>query len=643
MDSLIPYGDMLQNHYARLADAAVSRRRAEWSRIITPADARAYVERARERVRRAFAPIPERTPPKPQITGELLRDGVRMQKVLIEIMPGWHATLLVYRRADAPATERQPAILHLCGHNPEGKSCLNGQRLNLSLAQLGMTVVALDPFGQGERKQFPGLDFSPVREHNLAGKLLDLGGEFFGAWRVRDAMSAVDYLLTRPEDIDPTRIGVTGASGGGTLASYAFALDERIAAAAPACYITTFQRNFANELPVDAEQVPPGIWADGADMADLLIARAPAPALILAVENDFFDARGAFESHTDLQRIHGLLGTPERAGLVIAPGDHALGPVLREATCQFFDTHFLGTTGKTPMPQCDPWSVDELIVTPTGQVADLPGEETIAPYLQRRAATLAAKRRLTTSTIKYFLRNSLQIKKKPYALEFRVLRGRGGSQRISRLALQTAPGCEAILHITDPNGALFHLPAEENTFLYVAHLDAESELAAPLPGAPADAKRLYALDVRGIGKSRPLTCDHHADFFAMYDSDYFYDANGRLLSSPLCGGRVRDVLAAVALLRRRSQHDLSIAGYGLGALLVAYAMGVSTTGVARIHLAGVPRAWSDFFHGGDVRWPQSIMIPGMLRVFDLPDLYAALAERCDLTVSSYLNAMLQPE
>ena len=45
----------------------------------------------------------------------------------------------------------------------------------------------------------------------------------------------------------------------------------------------------------------------------------------------------------------------------------------------------------------------------------------------------------------------------------------------------------------------------------------------------------------------------------------------------------------------------------------------------------------------DVRWPQSIMIPGMLRVFDLPDLYAALAERCDLTVSSYLNAMLQPE
>lgn len=642
MDCLIPYGGMLQNAYARLADNAVERRRAEWSRIVTADDARTYVQRARERVQRAFGTIPERTAPKPQITGELLRDGVRMQKVLIEITPGWHATLLVYRRADAPATERQPAILHLCGHNPEGKSCLNGQRLNLSLAHLGMTAVILDPFGQGERKQFPGLNFGPVREHNLAGKLLDLVGEFFGAWRVRDAMSAVDYLLTR-EDIDPERIGVTGASGGGTLASYAFALDERIAAAAPACYITTFKHNFANELPVDSEQVPPGLWADGADMADLLIARAPAPALILAVENDFFDARGAAESYADLQRIHGLLGTPERAGVLIAPGDHAFGPDLREAACQFFATHFLGAGAKIAVPQHEAWAVEELIVTSTGQVTDLPGEERVAPYLQRRANALAAVRRPTAKAIAQFLRASLQLQEAPAAPDFRILRNRWQGQRISRLALQTAPDCEAILHIADPAGALFHLPMEDDVFLYVAHLDAERELAAPLPGAPTDAKRLYALDVRGIGKSRPLTCDHHDDFFAMYDSDYFYDANGRLLSTPLCGGRVRDVLATIALLRSRSRRDLSIAGYGLGALLVAYAMGVSTAGVARIHLAGVPRAWSDFFHGGDVRWPQSIMIPGMLRVFDLPDLYGALAKRCELAISSYLNAMLQPE
>jgi hypothetical protein len=642
MDPLIPYGGMLQGFYGQLAAATAKKRREEWSGIRSAADAAAYVRLARERILRAFGELPERYSPRAELCGEQLCDGIRVQKVLLEIMPGWHAPLLIYRCADAAADARQPAIIHLCGHNAEGKSCLNGQRLNLSLARLGMTAVVLDPFGQGERKQFPGLGFSPVREHNLAGKLLDLCGEFFGAWRVRDAMCVVDYLLTRP-DIDGERIGVTGASGGGTLASYAFAMDERIAAAAPACYISSFQHNFANELPVDAEQVPPGLWGEGADMADFLIARAPAPAMILAVENDFFDARGAAESHRELQHIHRLLGTPNHASLLIAPGDHALGLALREATCHFFARHFLAPAEEICVTEYAVWPQDELQVTPKGQVSALPGEETIAPYLRRRGAALAAARRPSPEAITQFLRQSLQIAEDPAPPDYRVLRSGGRGQRISRLALQSGADAEAILHIADPVSALFHLPAEDSSFLYVAHLDAERELASPLPGAPEGDKRLYALDVRGCGKSRPLTCDHHEDFFAGYDSDYFYDATGRLLSSPLCGGRVRDVLAAVALLRGRSRKDLSVAGYGLGALLVAYAMGISCAGVAHIHLAGVPRAWSDFFHGGDVRWPQSIMIPGMLKVFDLPDLYAALSVRCELQLASFADAMLQME
>ena len=39
-------------------------------------------------------------------------------------------------------------------------------------------------------------------------------------------MRAIDYLASRPE-IDPTRIGFTGCSGGGTLTSYVMALDDR--------------------------------------------------------------------------------------------------------------------------------------------------------------------------------------------------------------------------------------------------------------------------------------------------------------------------------------------------------------------------------------------------------------------------------
>src|SRR5205814_1100465 len=56
---------------------------------------------------------------------------------------------------------------------------------------------------------------------------------------VWNAIRALDYLQTRPE-VDPSRIGLTGISGGGAMTWYTAAVDERIAAAAPVCSTFTF-------------------------------------------------------------------------------------------------------------------------------------------------------------------------------------------------------------------------------------------------------------------------------------------------------------------------------------------------------------------------------------------------------------------
>src|SRR5205085_5086730 len=61
-----------------------------------------------------------------------------------------------------------------------------------------------------------------------------LGGQ------VSDNRRAVDYLLTRPE-VDGTRLGVTGASGGGNQSMYAGALDERFGAVVPVCSVGNYQ------------------------------------------------------------------------------------------------------------------------------------------------------------------------------------------------------------------------------------------------------------------------------------------------------------------------------------------------------------------------------------------------------------------
>ena len=173
-------------------------------------------------------------------------------------------------------------------------------------------------------------------EHLHGGNQQLLVGEFFGSWRAWDGIRALDYLLTRPE-VDPTRVGVTGNSGGGTMTTWLCGLEQRWTMAAPACFVTTFRRNFENELPADSEQCPPGILAMNLDHADFLAALAPKPIVILAKEKDFFDVRGSEEAFQKLKKLYTLLGAPENIKLYTGPTEHGYSIENREAMYQWFN------------------------------------------------------------------------------------------------------------------------------------------------------------------------------------------------------------------------------------------------------------------------------------------------------------------
>src|SRR5207247_11191104 len=108
------------------------------------------------------------------------------------------------------------------------------------------------------------------------------------------------YLASRPE-VDPARLGVTGISGGGTQTAYIAALDDRVAAAAPTCYITSFRRLFESIGPQDAEQTFNGGVAAGPDHADFRECRGPQPTLLVATTRDFFSIQGARETFAEAQ------------------------------------------------------------------------------------------------------------------------------------------------------------------------------------------------------------------------------------------------------------------------------------------------------------------------------------------------------
>ena len=156
--------------------------------------------------------------------------------------------------------------------------------------------------GQGERSQFWDASRQRSRynlicgEHAVLGNLAYLAGTSLARWEVWDGMRAVDYLLTRPE-VDPAHVSITGTSGGGFQAAIIAALDTRINAAAPSCYITALPMRVANRIfmdpDADPEQDPYRMIADGIDHAGLLLLIYPRPVFVAAAVLDFFPIEGA--------------------------------------------------------------------------------------------------------------------------------------------------------------------------------------------------------------------------------------------------------------------------------------------------------------------------------------------------------------
>ena len=142
----------------------------------------------------------------------------------------------------------------------------------------------------------------------------------------------------------------------------------------------------------------------------------------------------------------------------------------------------------------------DLPASPDGQVNWIPGSRTLPEFLAGRCGEPVPE----PMGVRDFLRNA-GIAAPESAPDYKVLRnGRADSKIISIFGLRSEPGILAFLHWYD--GREWNiLPEEEKATLIVAARDGEEELlAAPRPG---DGSRLFSLDVRGFGKSFPLTSD----------------------------------------------------------------------------------------------------------------------------------------
>jgi hypothetical protein len=276
--------EMLPRYLLAKADRQLAERQAAIARIKTPQDLAARSRLVKEKLRRITGDFPERTPLNARVTGTIDLPEFRIEKVIFESQPGFHVTASLYLPKSGAAPH--PAILFPLGHEAGAKSHEAWQRVLATFAKRGYVCFAWDTLGQGERIQLWDEAFQASKvvrsttEHTILGLQTLLVGDPLSRYSIWDGIRAMDYLLSRPE-VDPKRVGLTGNSGGGTHTAYLSAFDDRFAAAAPSCYITSWSRLLRTIGPQDAEQCTPGFLAEGLDHGDFILAFAPKPYLML--------------------------------------------------------------------------------------------------------------------------------------------------------------------------------------------------------------------------------------------------------------------------------------------------------------------------------------------------------------------------
>jgi dienelactone hydrolase len=584
-----------------IAQQQLAKRREVVAQLKTPAEIRAYGQQVREKLLRWIGGLPtERTPLNVQRTGRIEHADYRVEKIIFESQPGFFVTASLYIPTNRPGPF--PAIVQPTGHSLTAKARELYQSLSIGFAKYGFVVLTYDPLGQGERRIFFDRDLGDSKvggttvEHQMVGIQSLLGGESLARLMIWDGMRALDLLASLPE-VDPKRLGVAGCSGGGTLTAYLAALDPRVQAAAPACYISSWQEQLGGTGPQDAEQQFPDQLRDGFDHGDFLIAAAPKPYLIASTTEDFFPIAGARRTFEEAKAIYNRFGAEDKIAWFTAPGGHGMRADTRGAIYAWMRKWLQNTPGPAPEPRFTVELEEDLNASPTGQV----GGETASTLNLRRLGALRA----TPGDLPRKIREVTRYE--PYTGPLAIQ-----GVVAERFTFESGPGRRV--------PATLHRPATANGSVVLLAGDAAAAKEFVTAGYT-----VLAIDVALTGETVHRLGSYSNEWFPQDKAIWLALMVGRTVT----GMRMADIVRGLDALQER--------GVATPHGVIGFARG--NPGVAMLHVAvldprltqlvveDLPPTYRTLATTPIHRQVFDVVLPNVLRHYDLPDLALAVSPR----------------
>ncbi|MCB2379882.1 acetylxylan esterase [Hymenobacter sp. BT635] len=592
------------------------------------AGVRAYRDSVRARYRRLLGPLPARTPLRAQITGTLPRDGYRIEKVVYASTPRHRVTANLYVPANAAG--KLPGVLLLCGHEAESKATESYQKTAILFAKNGFVVLVIDPISQGERYQLVGPEGKPLTrggttEHTLLNEESALVGTSTIADQLWDNVRGLDYLLTRPE-VDTERIGALGNSGGATQTAYLLGYDERVKVAALCSYVASGERVLELTGPSDGCVMIPGAGQARLDVADWPIMFAPRPLQILAGRFDFVDYGLIQDAYAEVKQVYHGFGQEEKVSLFTYDDGHGISQPKREAAVQWFRQWLYNDPRPVPEGKLATLKPEELWSTSSGQVTTTFKDELTIP---ERNLTLArqlasGRRKNRPEALPGLIRQQLQLPAQleaPVAVEWKETVLGKDNVALRKLIIRRAGQV--------PLPALLALPLGEAPVTKVVLWLPEqgkrtlADSTGLLAGYLRQNYAVLLTDLRGLGETTDPEQFNDKKF---YNREYRNALLALHVGQPLLGQRVVDVFMALGFVGQEPRlRAAPVEVYATGrAAPVALHAAVLTPRIARLWTGAGLTSFQQVLEQPTARDWYSLVLPGVLRRYDLPELAAAL-------------------